>query len=154
MQDSSRDEQFVLLKVAEETYAIPIRHTQEILRYKVPKKLPHSPAHVLGVINLRGHIVPIIGLRQKFSLEDTEVTAESRIVVTTDDNRLIGLLCDSVERVVFIPAKNLEENPEFTGKRGATSIRGVAHLDDVESVIFLLSLAHLAEDLIRGESTP
>ncbi len=146
MQDSSQGEQFVLFKIAEETYAVPISHTQEVLRFKEPKRIPHAPAHVLGVINLRGHIIPVIGLRQKFSLPDLAPTEETRIIVTAHEGRLTGIVCDSVERVVFLLQKNIEENPDFGGKRAATAIRGVAHLDETESVIFLLSLQELSHN--------
>lgn len=145
MQDSSQGEQFVLFKIAEETYAVPISHTQEVLRFKEPKRIPHAPPHVLGVINLRGQIIPVIGLRQKFSLPDAAHTDETRIIVTAYGGRLAGVVCDSVERVVFLQQKNIEENPDFTGKRAATAIRGVAHLDEAESVIFLLSLSELSQ---------
>jgi purine-binding chemotaxis protein CheW len=145
MQDSSQGEQFVLFKIAEETYAVPISHTQEVLRFKEPKRIPHAPPHVLGVINLRGQIIPVIGLRQKFSLPDAAHTDETRIIVTAYEGRLAGIVCDSVERVVFLQQKNIEENPDFTGKRAATAIRGVAHLDETESVIFLLSLSELSQ---------
>lgn len=145
MQDSSQGEQFVLFKIAEETYAVPISHTQEVLRFKEPKRIPHAPSHVLGVINLRGQIIPVIGLRQKFSLPDAAHTDETRIIVTAYEGRLAGVVCDSVERVVFLQQKNIEENPDFTGKRAATAIRGVAHLDEAESVIFLLSLSEISQ---------
>ncbi len=144
MQDSSQGEQYVLFKIAEETYAVPISHTQEVLRYKESKRIPHAPAHVLGVINLRGQIIPVIGLRQKFSLPDCAPGDETRIIVVSFEGRLTGVVCDSVERVVFLPLKNIEENPDFSGKRAATAIRGVAHLDEAESVIFLLSLHDLS----------
>lgn len=151
MQDSAQGEQFVLFKIAEETYAVPISHTQEVLRFKEPKRIPHAPRHVLGVINLRGHIIPIVGLRQKFSLPDAEPTEETRIIVTAYEGRLTGVVCDSVERVVFMPSKNIEENPEFSGKRATTAISGVAHLDEAESVIFLLSLHELSNSTAGGE---
>lgn len=144
MEDSAQGEQFVLFKIAEETYAVPISHTQEVLRFKEAKRIPHAPVHVLGVINLRGQIIPVIGLRQKFALPDAPPTDETRIIVVAFEGRLTGIVCDSVERVVFLQHKNIEENPDFSGKRAATAIRGVAHLDEAESVIFLLSLNDLS----------
>jgi len=145
MIDSSQGEQYVLFKIAEETYAVPISHTQEVLRFKEAKRIPHAPPHVLGVINLRGHIIPVIGLRQKFSLPEATPDEETRIIVVSFEGRLTGVVCDSVERVVFLQNKNIEENPDFSGKRVATAIRGVAHLDEAESVIFLLSLNDLSQ---------
>jgi purine-binding chemotaxis protein CheW len=142
----ARGVQFVLFKIGVETYAVEIGETQEVLRYQEPRKIPHAPAHVLGVINLRGQIIPVVGLREKFSLETAEVTPETRIIVTSAAGKLTGIVCDSVERVVFLPAKNVEENPDFANGGTRTSIRGVAHLDGDDGVIFLLALATITAD--------
>lgn len=146
MTDAGRGIQLVLFKIGVETYAVEISETQEVLRYQEPRKIPHAPAHVLGVINLRGQIIPVVGLREKFSLEDAEPTVETRIVVTSTGGKLTGLVCDSVERVVFIPTKNIEENPDFANGGTRTSIRGVAHMDGDDGVIFLLALNAITAD--------
>ncbi len=146
MQTNGAQNQFVLFKIGPETYAVDIAETQEVLRYREPKKIPHAPRHVLGVINLRGQIIPIVGLRERFSVESAEAGAETRIIVTHNSGRLTGIVCDSVERVVFIPAKNIEENPDFAQNATQSAIRGVAHLDDDDSVIFMLNLAIVAQD--------
>lgn len=145
MTDSPQSEQFVIFRVGEEVYAVPVRETQEVLRYREAKRIPHAPAHVLGVLNLRGQIVPVVGLREKFSLDSRTPDDDTRIIILNDDGRLTGIVCDVVERVVIIPAKNIEENPDFTGKRSSTAIRGVAHIEGDDSVIFLLSLKQLTE---------
>ena len=142
----TRGIQFVLFKIGVETYAIEIAETQEVLRYQEPRRIPHSPAHVLGVINLRGQIIPIVGLREKFSLEAGEITAETRIIVTLSGGKLTGIVCDSVERVAYIPAGNIEENPDFTTGETRTSIRGVAHLEGDDGVIFLIALHTITAD--------
>ena len=67
MQAIGASNQFVLFKIGPETYAVEIGETQEVLRYREPKRVPHAPRHVLGVINLRGQIIPIVGLREKFA---------------------------------------------------------------------------------------
>lgn len=143
--ESSSGVQFVIFKVADETYAVEIAETQEVLRYQAPRPIPHSPAHVLGVINLRGQIIPIVGLREKFSIESVAPGIETRIIVTRHNQRLVGVVCDSVEFVAIIPTSNIEENPEFVGKQNESSIRGVAHLGD-DSVIFLLEISSLTAD--------
>lgn len=151
--DSTQGSQFVLFKIGVETYAVNISETQEVLRYKAPKKIPHAPEHVLGVINLRGQIIPIVGLREKFSLEKAEPGVETRIIITHHANKVVGLVCDSVERVVFIPAKNIEEDPEFGARGSESAIRGVAHIDDEESVIFLLALSNITAEQATRESS-
>lgn len=142
----ARGIQFVLFKIGVETYAIEIGETQEVLRYLQPRKIPHAPPHVLGVINLRGQIIPIVGLREKFSLDSVSPDAETRIIVTTAAGKLTGIVCDAVERVVFIPVKNIEENPDFANAETGTSIRGVAHIEGDNGVIFLLSLPNITAE--------
>lgn len=154
MQQNAAQNQFVLFKIGPETYAVDIGETQEVLRYREPKKIPHAPRHVLGVINLRGQIIPIVGLREKFAVESQAPTTETRIIVCHNESKLTGIVCDSVERVVFIPTKNIEENPDFAHEKTQSAIRGVAHLDDDDSVIFLLNLAILThEDEARETAT-
>lgn len=150
----SRGVQFVLFKIGVETYAVEISETQEVLRYQEPRKIPHAPPHVLGVINLRGQIIPVVGLREKFSLESADATAETRIIVTLSGGKLTGIVCDSVERVVYLPAKNIEENPDFANGTTRTSIRGVAHLDGDDGVIFLLALATVTAESETRSATP
>lgn len=142
----ARGIQFVLFKIGVETYAVEIGETQEVLRYQEPRKIPHAPPHVLGVINLRGQIIPVVGLREKFSLESVLPGSETRIIVTTLAGKLTGIVCDAVERVVFIPLKNIEENPDFANTETGTSIRGVAHIEGDDGVIFLLSLPNVTAE--------
>jgi len=149
--EAQRGNQFVLFRVGAEIYALEISETQEVLRYQAPRKLPHSPPFVLGVINVRGQIIPVVGLREKFSLESREPTDETRIIIAVAEGKMTGIVCDAVERVVNIPAKNIEENPDFAGGT-RTAIRGVAHLDGDDGVIFLLALGSVAVETVAGEN--
>jgi len=146
---SSRGTQFILFRIGAETYAVEVSETQEVLRYREPKKIPHAPEHVLGVINLRGQIIPIIGVREKFSLPKVDVTEETRIIATVTDEKIVGLVCDSVEGVRYIPDKNIELDPEFTSRAHGSGIRGVARLDEAESVVFLLAVSHMIAGVAR-----
>ena len=140
MESVTQDEQFILFRVEGENYAIGVSETLEVIRYKAPKRIPHAPPHVLGVINLRGAIIPVVGLRERFLLEARPADEETRVIVATQNGRLTGLVCDSVERVVSIPSANIEENPDVDQRRGLSAIRGIAHLDEEDSVVFLLAL--------------
>ncbi len=147
MLSTAQHQQFILFRVEGETYAVGVSETHEVIRYRQPKRIPHAPPHVLGVINLRGAIIPVVGLRERFSLESKPADEETRIIVATQNGRLTGLVCDAVERVVAIPLANIEENPDIEQRRGLSAIRGVAHLDEEESVVFLLAL-----DMVLGQA--
>ncbi|GAB4423627.1 MAG: chemotaxis protein CheW [Turneriella sp.] len=147
MESAAQEQQFILFRVEGETYAVGVNETHEVIRYKEPRRIPHAPAHVLGVINLRGAIIPVVGLRERFSLESKSPEDETRIIIATQKGRLTGLVCDAVERVVTIPVANIEENPDIEQRRGLSSIRGVAHLDEEDSVVFLLAI-----DMVLGQT--
>ncbi|MFO1479254.1 MAG: chemotaxis protein CheW [Turneriella sp.] len=152
MLSTTHDQQFILFRVEGETYAVGVNETHEVIRYKQPKRIPHAPAHVLGVINLRGAIIPVVGLRERFSLESKPADDETRVIVAAQNGRLTGLVCDAVERVVAIPAANIEENPDIEQRRGLSAIRGVAYLDEENSVVFLLALDMVLAQ--TGENVP
>ena len=81
MLSTTHDQQFILFRVEGETYAVGVNETHEVIRYQQPKRIPHAPAHVLGVINLRGAIIPVVGLRERFSLESKPADDETRVIV-------------------------------------------------------------------------
>ena len=93
-----------------ETYGVDILRVQEIRGWQAVTKIPNSPPHVLGVLNLRGSIVPIVDLRKRFSLEQAEYTSVTVIIVLTvrseSGRRDFGVVVDGVSDVVDVEAKN------------------------------------------------
>ena len=75
--------QVLTFVLGKETYGVDILRVQEIRGYSAVTKIPHAPAHVLGVLNLRGSIVPIVDLRMRFSLDRAEYTAVTVIIVVS-----------------------------------------------------------------------
>ena len=94
--------QFVSFFLANNEYALPIRQIREINRVGEMTRVPNAPRHVLGVFNLRGRIVPIVALKRRLYLGDTDLRSrESRIVVVgSEDSKIIGLLVDRVAEVI------------------------------------------------------
>lgn len=147
MTNIQQNQQYILFRVAGETYGVSVIDTHEVIRFKEPRRIPHAPKHILGVINLRGQIIPVVGLRERFSVESMTPNEETRVIVITFEGKLTGLVCDTVERVVTIPAENIEESAEYQKSKSVSSIRGVAHLDETDSVVFLLALETLQEEI-------
>lgn len=152
MQAAHTDQQYILFKVSGETYGVSVTDTHEVIRYKEPRRIPHAPPHILGVINLRGQIIPVVGLRERFSLESLPPGEETRIIIIIHEGKLTGLVCDSVERVLPIPHANIEENPDYDQSKSLSAIRGVAHLDEEDSVVFLLALHTLQHEIAAGDA--
>ena len=101
--------EYLLFVVGKGLYAIDILDTFEIARPVRLTRLPHVPADVLGVMNLRGNIVPVIDLEQRFHGTYTEPGPDSRIVVVQHDGRFHGFFVARVNEVVRLPTEAVEE---------------------------------------------
>ena len=128
-----------------QTYGVDILRVQEIRGFSAVTKIPQAPAHVLGVLNLRGSIVPIVDLRKRFSLERAEFTPVTVIIVLSvlagASRRDFGVVVDGVSDVVDVNEAEMRAAPEL-GSRGATSyIRGLVTLQ--ERMVVLLDIDRL-----------
>ena len=137
----NKTRQIIVFRVGKEDYGLEIEKVQEVIRMKTIKKLPRSPHFILGVMNLRGNIVPIIGLRQKFGLEEIAYDEFTRIVVVNHENKLVGMVVDEVNRVINVSEGSIEGNPEMMRDNTKALVRGVAKLED--QVIILVELDYL-----------
>lgn len=103
---------------------------QEIRGWSTVNKIPQTPPHVLGVLNLRGSIVPIIDLRVRFGLASAEFTPLTVIIVisikTAKGSSEFGLVVDSVSDVVDIRGDDVKETPNLGGKMNADFIESLA----------------------------
>ena len=95
-QQSSEDPilQWVTFKLDNETYGINVMQVQEVLRYTEIAPVPGAPSYVLGIINLRGNVVTVIDTRQRFGLQGTEITDNSRIVIMCNKNGELLILVE------------------------------------------------------------
>lgn len=137
--------QIIVFRVGKEDYGLEIEKVQEVIRMKTIKKLPRSPQFILGVMNLRGNIIPVIGLRQKFGLETLEYNDFTRIIVVNHHNKLVGMVVDEVNRVINVSEDSIEGNPDMVRDSTKALVRGVAKLED--QVIILVQLDYLIYSL-------
>ena len=116
--------QFVSFVIGEQHYCVDIMAVREIKAWTGTTALPNSPAHIRGVINLRGAIVPVIDLRKRFGQELTEPTPSHVVVIVAVGDVQNGLLVDGVSDIVTVnrndiaPIPNMEgedKNPYFQG---------------------------------------
>lgn len=122
-QSGAESRQILTFVLGNETYGVDILRVQEIRGWSAVTKIPHAPPHVLGVLNLRGSIVPIVDLRMRFALESVEYTAVTVIivmsVVTSTGRRDFGVVVDGVSDVVDVNSAEVKPAPEL-GPRGST----------------------------------
>ena len=124
--------------VGDEEYGLDILRVKEVIRIREITRLPRAPSFVKGIINLRGDVIPIIDLRDKFGLEHQDYTSMTRVIVVDVDGRLIGMVVDAASQVVRIPSDQIEPPPPIVGGLSVEFIKGVGKLD--ERLIILLNI--------------
>ncbi len=145
LQDSDIDKsQYLTFKLASEEYAVEILRTQEIRSWEQPTKIPNTPPFVLGLINLRGTVVPIIDLRKRFNLENI-VYDDSTVVVVAKikhqkGERTMGLVVDAVSDVHDIEQDRIKPAPEFGGVVASEYIKGLVNINNRLIIILDLEL--------------
>lgn len=122
---------YLTFALAQERYSVPVLKVREIMRLCQVTPVPRMPAYIKGVINLRGKIVPVVDLRERFGLGACEVNERICIVVVQIDtvegaSRLSGMIVDMVEEVSQFQPENLEPPPDFGDAIDARFIVGMA----------------------------
>ena len=106
------DLQILIFRLAEKLFALDILKVLEILKPMGMTRLPNAPFYVLGVINLRGEIIPILDLKRLFGLGDVEITKASRVIETDFEGKKVGLLVEEVQQVSNIKLTSIESPGE------------------------------------------
>lgn len=121
--------QVLTFTLGEETYGVDILRVQEIRGWSPVTRIPQAQAHVLGVLNLRGSIVPIVDLRMQFNLERAEYTAVTVIIVLSVQSRAgrrdFGLVVDGVSDVVNVNTAEVKPAPDLASRAATEHIRGL-----------------------------
>jgi purine-binding chemotaxis protein CheW len=139
-----------------ESYGIDVLKVREIIRHSSITAVPQMPPHIRGVINLRGKIIPVMDLRQRFEFAaaaDTEQTCIVVVQVKLPDGKAtpMGLVVDGVEEVINLAAADIEATPAFGGQictdyiLGMAKVKGqVKALLDIDGVVGADTIKQLA----------
>jgi purine-binding chemotaxis protein CheW len=146
-ESSTDSNQFLTFSLGDEEYGADILKVQEIKGYVPTTRIPNAPSDVVGVLNLRGTIVPIVDLRRKFGLEQIEYDQFTAIVVVVVQDRVMGMIVDSVSEVMSIPPADIQPPPDLGNGMSSNTLRGMAKVGD--KLIILLDI----DVLLLGEST-
>ena len=144
-------QQVLCFALAGEAYALPILKVREIQAQATITRIPKSPAYMPGVINLRGAIVPILELRQRFSLGEAPEDTRPVIIIVEVQGRTLGIRVDSVSDVLDLDAAAIRPAPELGAQTalGREFIAGLASLPgatSADSMLILLDLDRLLSD--------
>jgi len=142
--------QLVGFTVGEEKFAIDISEVQEINRFEQIRRIPDLPAHVMGVIDLRGVVIPVIHLGGKLGIQNQDISRDTRIIVIELKGDKIGILVDSVSEVIRIPGGILENPPSIIRNVNAEYIRGIFRKDN--QLIIVLDFSRLFKDFNPEET--
>jgi purine-binding chemotaxis protein CheW len=132
------EQQYVVFEVRGESYGVEIGRVQEIDRIEKITALPEALEFVEGVINLRGHVVPIVNLRTRLGVPKAEMTGLTRVVVVRAGEKWVGLIVDAVSEVLRIPSEAVEPPPDMTASGDSSLLQGIAKFRD--RLIMLLDL--------------
>jgi len=143
--------QVLTFTLGEETYGVDILRVQEIRGYSAVTRIPQAPAHVLGVLNLRGSIVPIVDMRMRFNLQRAEYTPLTVIIVLSVESsvgrRDFGVVVDGVSDVIDVAVSDIKPAPELGVHVSTEFIEGLAAVSG--RMVMLLDI----DQLIGGDVT-
>lgn len=142
-------DQYLTFMLAAEEYGVDILRVQEIKGWDGVTPMPNMPDYILGVINLRGTVVPIVDLRKHFELESvpfdkTTVVIVVRVSDAEHGERTMGIVVDAVSEVHNIAKADLKPAPDFGGACNTESIKGLATQED--KMLIMLDIDHLMND--------
>ncbi|RXZ76940.1 chemotaxis protein CheW [Paenibacillaceae bacterium] len=137
----------IVFALADEEYGIEVEKVRTIERMMPITRVPKTPAFIKGVVNLRGVVVPVIDLRGRFGLAETEPTENTRIVIVAANDMEVGFIVDAANDVIDLDSDAIASPPEVVGGIKAKYLRGVAQLEENRLLIML----NLAEVLNKKE---
>lgn len=130
--------QYVIFRLENENYGIPINYVETIERISEITRVPNAPFYLKGVINLRGEVVPVIDLRQRFQLSKKEITDESRIIILSVDEMIVGILVDTSSEVLTIDNEAIDHTASLVNTFEDDYINGIGKVN--ERMIIILDI--------------
>lgn len=132
-------------KLGQEEYGIDILRVQEIRGFEQPTRIAHAPSYMLGVVNLRGVIVPIVDMRLRFGLQQASYDGFTVVIVLNVASRTIGIVVDSVSDVLELKPEQVRAAPEFDSTIDASYITGLGSIGsgDDQRLLILMDIERM-----------
>ena len=135
--------QYLTVNLADEEYGVDILAVREIRGWTPVTRIPQAPSYVLGVLNLRGAIVPVLDLRLRFGLKREEYTATTVTVIVTVAGRNFGVVVDAVSDVVDVDAAAIRPVPDMGTAVDTEYLKGLTSIG--ERMVLLLDVDRLLQ---------
>jgi purine-binding chemotaxis protein CheW len=143
--------QFLTFKLGEELFALDIGKVREVLDFTSITKVPQTPDYMLGVINLRGSVIPVVDIRTKLRMAATAKTVNTCIIIVEveldGDKIVMGAMADAVQEVLDLEPDQIEPPPKLGTKRNNDFIRGMGKHGDQFIIILDIDKVFSTEDL-------
>ncbi|HYA43297.1 MAG TPA: chemotaxis protein CheW [Syntrophobacteraceae bacterium] len=147
--------QYLTFKLEEEVFALDISKVREVLDFTDVTKVPETPAFMLGVINLRGSVVPVVDMRLKFGMDRTEKTVNTCIIIVEieidGETTILGALADSVQEVMDLDPDQIEPPPRIGTRLKTKFIKGMGKRDNQFIIILDIDKVFSADDLAAAQ---
>lgn len=127
--DGSRNSELIAFRLGGQEFCVDIMSVRDIRGWTPTTPLPHSPAYVKGVINLRGSVLPVIDLAARLGFRSTEPTARHVIIVTQVGSQSIGLLVDAVSDILTITSDSIQPTPDVASELARAFMKGVLAIE-------------------------
>ena len=148
--------QYLTFRLGDEVFALDITKVREVLDFTTVTKVPRTPQFMRGVINLRGSVVPVVDLRLKFGMAQTEKTVNTCIIITEvtvdGDTTVLGALADSVQEVLDLEPGNIAPAPRIGTKLRTEFIKGMGKRDERFIILLDIDRVFSAEELSLVET--
>ena len=149
---------YLTFALGEEKFAIRVDHVQEVVEFGQVTKVPNAPNYMLGIINLRGRVLPLLDTKLKLGLSATAVTQKSRIMIldiqtAEEKNYQIGAMVDFAREVVEIDDTEIQDAPEFENLKTTAPITGKVNSHGDITMIMDISRVFSINDVVDLETT-
>jgi len=140
---SNIQDKYVTFNLGKEYYGLPIENVLSIEKPSKRTRIPNAPDYVIGLINLRGEVIPVIDLRTKLGMEKIDVDKNSRIIIVKENEIVVGLMVDSSKEVLDINKEDIDKPPSSENNSIIEFISGIGKKD--ERLIMILNLMKLLD---------
>jgi len=143
--------QYLTFKLDQEVFAVDVAKVREILDFTPATKVPGTPEYMRGVINVRGNVVPVVDMRLKFGMSQTEKTVDTCIIVleiaVDQDTTVLGALVDSVQEVFELEPAQIEPPPRIGTRWRTEFIRGIGKHNNELIIILDIDMVFSSNEL-------
>lgn len=130
MAGNNQLKQYIAFEINDDIYVVDVLFVESIERMTQITRVPHSPSEVLGVINLRGDVIPVMSARRMLGYEEKPPSDATRVAIVRHDEYRVGIIVDRVTEILNVPQERIQWGTEALGERRKVAISGLINLGD------------------------